>query len=334
MLKDILKNKIYIYIKNKNLNQMLSLGENYSISFLAQGEYNINYILKGNNRKYVFRVNTGSQLVLENQIRYEYEALKRLEKSGVTPEVYYLDDDKVELNYGILIMQYLEGRPLLYNKDLTRAAGIFSKIHSIDVSGNNFKNFIVEYNIFTERIKESQRLLVNFFSSDLVDSEQKQFFYKFLNWAEKNKNNEKYYIEHKWHVINNTEVNSSNFIIGDEQSYLIDWEKPVISDPCQDLTQFLSPTTTLWKTDYVLSNEEIEGFFSLYVNGLGYDNNIRERVEFYKPYLYLRALSWCAYAYLEYQRAGKEIRNMDTFSKIKQYLEPSFTRELLKDYFS
>lgn len=334
MLKDVLSNKIHEYMKYNKLDKKLNLSEDYKVKFLAQGEYNINFTVEGCNKKYVFRVNTGSQIASENQIRYEYDALKSLEVSGVTPKTYYVDDRKKELDYGILIMEFLEGKPLEYHKDLNSAAEIFAKIHSIDITENNFKNLIVEENIFTERIKEAQRLLKDFFQSPKIPSQLKDFFYVFIEWAEKNKYGERCFLENRWHVVNNTEVNSSNFIIGSKKSYLIDWEKPVISDPCQDLTQFLAPTTTLWKTDYILSGEEKEKFFRAYVGGLkDKDNNIRERVELYTPFLYLRALSWCAYAYLEYQKENKEIKNMDTYNKIKQYLDLDFMRDLLKGYF-
>ena len=155
-----------------------------------------------------------------------------------------------------------------------------------------------------------------------------------MNWAEANKYKEKYFLENRWQVINNTEVNSHNFIIGELKSYLIDWEKPVISDPCQDLTQFLADTTTLWKTEHILTSEEKDRFIERYIKGLkGKDKNIKERIELYNPYLYLRALAWCAYAYLEYKKDDKEIKNMDTYKKIQQYLDIDFMRKLLKKYF-
>lgn len=334
MLKDLLTNKIQEYIKCNKLNSELSLGDSCQVKFLAQGEYNINFTIDGLGNKYVFRVNTGSQLGLKNQIRYEYEALRKLEISRVTPKVLYVDDTKTDFNYGILIMEFLEGRPLEYQQDLRSAGEIFSKIHSIDIANNSLENFIIEEKIFTARINEAQRLLMDFLNSPKIDLQIKDFFNTFINWAEKNRHSEKYFLKNKWHVINNTEVNSHNFIVGDKKSYLIDWEKPVISDPCQDLTQFLAITTTLWKTDYILSSEEKESFFKTYVNGLdNRDNNIRERVALYTPYLYLRALGWCAYAYLEYHKEDKEIKNMDTYKKIKQYLDLDFMQNLLKQYF-
>ena len=321
------------YVECREGFSLNKFGNGFNVDFLAQGEYNINFLIESNNKKYVFRVNTGSQLQLENQIKYEYDALKTLEISEVTPKVFYVDDTKSFFDYGILIMEFLEGRPLEYDKDLNKAASIFAKIHSLELSDKNASNFIIEENIFNERILESSRLLKDFFVSNIVSKELKNFFYSFLDWAEKNKNKEKYFIENKWHVINNTEVNSHNFIIGSAHSYLIDWEKPVISDTCQDLTQFLSPTTTLWKTEYVLSEEEKENFFKTYINALnGKDNNIRERVYLYTPYLYLRALSWCAYAYVEYNKPDKDIKNIDTYKKILAYLDLDFMKKLLKDY--
>lgn len=334
MLKDELKNSIVDYIRQKNITKHLNLQKDFRVEFLAQGEYNINYTIEDELNKYVFRVNTGSQLELENQISYEYNALKRLEISGVTPKTYFVDDSKDFLSYGVLIMEFLKGKPLDYNKDLYKASEIFAKIHSITVNQDDYKSFVVENNIFEDRIKEGKRLLDSYLKCDCVQIEQKNFFYKFIQWLEDNKYKEIYFTENKWHVINNTEVNSHNFIIGNERNYLIDWEKPVVSDPCQDLTQFLAETTTLWKTDYILSKDEKEKFFKIYEemlqNGKG---DIRERVELYTPYLYFRALSWCAYAWIEYQRPDKNIKNMDTLNKIEQYLQLDFMRKLLNRWF-
>ncbi|WP_432407766.1 phosphotransferase [Wukongibacter sp. M2B1] len=332
MLKNTLKDRIKNYIVEKEVYLHLKMNRSFNVDFLAQGEYNINFTIDDGNIKYVFRVNTGSQLELNNQIRYEYNAIKSLEISGVTPRVYYVDDTKEFFDYGILIMEFLKGRPLEYNSDMGKAGKIFGKIHSIDI-GDIDNDLIIEDNICSDRILEGERLLKDYLKSPIVDKKLKSFFYKFLEWSEQNKDREKYFVENRWHVINNTEVNSHNFIIGNEKSYLIDWEKPVISDPCQDITQFLAPTTTLWKANYMLSKEEKDNFFKTYIENLECeDKNIRDRVNLYNPYLYLRALSWCAYAWLEYQNPNKDIRNMDTFKKIEEYLDINFMEDLLKEY--
>ena len=319
------------YIKDGNLKGSVDLEREFKISFLAQGEYNKNYVLEDSKNKYVFRVNTGSQIGVANQIEYEYNALKRLEESGYTPRTHFVDGSKKQLDYGILIMDYLEGKPLNYRRDLHKAAEIFSGIHSLEVKRGDFDRFITENYIFSDRLKEADNLLKKFWESPHVDLKTKNFFEKYLSWCNENASQERYFIEDPWKAINNTEVNSHNFIIGPEKSYLIDWEKPVISDPCQDITQFLAPTTTLWKADTLLSHEEIEGFYKEYERGMP-GKNIRDRVRMYTPYLYLRALSWCAYAYVEYQDPNKTIKNPDTYKKIKEYLDMGFMENLLKEW--
>jgi predicted Ser/Thr protein kinase len=332
MVRDKLLKQIKEYIHDNQSLRHLNLNGNTEVRFLAQGEYNINFVLDSFPQKYVFRVNTGSQMENENQIRYEYDSIKFLEPSGVTPKVFFVDDSFAFFQYGILIMEFLEGEPLQYEKDLSKVATIFSRIHSLDVKQNH-THFKVENHIFSDRIKEGERLLANVWESPHVSKEIKSFFEQFLDWVKASRSKEQYFIDEPWMVVNNTEVNSHNFIIGKEKFYLIDWEKPVISDPAQDLTQFMAPTTTLWKTDYLLSEEEKELFFQIYIEGLkGNDQNIRERVQLYTPYLYLRALTWCAHAFVEYHDPNKQIKNMDTFEKIETFLQVDFMRKLCSPF--
>lgn len=321
-MKDILT-----YIdKNKDI---LGIDE-YKIDFLQQGEYNINYLITTKDKKFVLRLNSKSQMSLPNQIRYEYDTLKFLEKSGVTPKVYYVDDSDSKLLNGVILMEYLDGRSLIYEEDREKAAYIFSKIHSIDASKAN--NFIVEKNLFQDRISEANFWLKEVFESKKVNKEHKEFFEKFLNYLEKNKYKEKYFEENRILCLNNTEVNSGNFIIG-EKPYLIDWEKAVISDPCQDITHFLVITTTKWKTDFIASKDYEDKFFEDYEKFLNKKINIKERVHLYKPYMYSRALSWCMNAYLEYLKEDKLIKNEDTFRKIKEFTDLDFMKNLIRDYF-
>lgn len=304
--------------------------KSYSLKFLQQGEYNINYLLDTDRGKFVLRINSKSQMNLKNQIRYEYDTLKFLEKSFVTPKVFYVDDSKDKLLNGVILMEYLEGRSLIYEKDSEVAAKIFSNIHSLDIKSQN--NFILEENLFTDRINEANFWLKDVFKSEKVTKEQKNFFYKLLDYLEKNKYKEKYFKKNKILCLNNTEVNSKNFIISDK-SYLIDWEKAVISDPCQDITHFIVITTTKWKTDFVASKEYEDKFFKEYEKCLKKNIDIKERVNLYKPYMYSRALSWCMNAYTEYLKEDKLIKNEDTFKKIKEFTDINFMNNLLKDYF-
>ena len=134
----------------------------------------------------------------------------------------------------------------------------------------------------------------------------------------------------------NTEVNSGNFLINPgAQSYLVDWEKPLISEPAQDLGHFLVPTTTFWKTDTILNQEDIRYFADCYkkaVVGRFETASIDQRLSLYFTVTCLRGVTWCAMAYREYCQPGRDLRNADTFEKLKAYLQPDFLENLLKNY--
>ena len=100
-------------------------------AFLARGEYNENFVFSHpkSGKRYVLRVNHGSQMQLKKQVSYEAHALSLLEKSGRVPKVYYVEEkgDK-----GILLMDFLEGRALCYETDLPVAGQILADIHSTE----------------------------------------------------------------------------------------------------------------------------------------------------------------------------------------------------------
>jgi len=53
-------------------------GQSFRVTPLAQGEYNLNYLLTGDETQLVLRVNVGTQIDREDQIVYEYKALRLL----------------------------------------------------------------------------------------------------------------------------------------------------------------------------------------------------------------------------------------------------------------
>ncbi len=322
--------KIKSYLLETDQAERFGLTEKMRVEFLAQGEYNKNFIVCQDDLKYVFRINMGSQLNLENQIEYEYEAIKKLEISGVTPIGYFCDNSRTYFDEGVLMMNYLEGRPLDYATDLNKAAEIFSNIHRLEVEP--FESVLIEESdLCRARVREGASWLADFWKSDRPGSKTKKIITQLYDFCDQNaQRTDAFFVADPWRAVNNTEVNSHNFIIGSQKHYLIDWEKPVISDPVQDITQFLAPTTTLWKADYLLSEDEVKCFYRTYEKGAG--RQVEERVEVYKPYLYLRALGWCAGAWMSYTDASRAIMNETTFKVIERYLEPDFMEDLLKDY--
>lgn len=284
------------------------------IELIGKGEYNANYLV---DNKYLLRIALGSQMHLEDQIGYEYKALKFLEKSGVTPKAYGLYTDKLS-GLAYLTEEYLKGRALDYDEDLDRAAYLLSKVHSLDSSGTDFIRADKPFKMMFEEFIE--------------------MFSHYKSWDKKDKNIE-IKIDSMLSFIKslglddslenprliNTELNSGNFIIGEKSSYIIDWEKPIIGEIEQDIAHFLAPTTTFWKTDTIFDLDNMMDFADKYDSYS--DQKIdREKLIKYLLFTCLRGITWCAMAYRSYVEA----KNTEgfTYRKIKAYLEPSFLERI------
>ena len=310
--------------KTDRIRQYLETGQRIEeiqhVEFLAAGEYNENFLVHSRAGRFVFRINHGSQLNLEDQIEYEYKALKAVEPSGVTPRVFFVDPEADEFGNGVLLMEYLEGRPLDYRVDIQRAAEVFSEIHRLPAGDG----LIVQPSPVEAIAEESYGLINRFSDHPLIAEKARLLRYheKILNLAE----NTRDFFSNERLCIVNTEVNSHNFIVQPERAYLVDWEKAVVSYRYQDLGHFVVPTTTLWKSNYVYSEEEKLQFIQHYAQRLDLDLDLKElyeKTKILERTILLRAISWCFMAYYEYTQVERKLRNEETFEKIRDYLNDS-----------
>lgn len=318
--------------RNKDFIERFGIDDKEEFSLLGQGEYNINYIFhsKAYNKKLVLRIATDSQMDLENQIRYEYEALELLNKTNRTPKLIYCDDKKELIPYGFLVMEFLPGRPLNYKKDLKIAAEALADIHNEPIPKAN--NLLKPENPIEAIYEECLKMFDKYRLSKYMDMEIKDSIEYLL---EKGKNIKTIDIGNR--TIINTELNSGNFLINGENNnnYIVDWEKPLYGYPAQDLGHFLTPTTTFWKTDIILSREEISFFIKEYCKNSNQYKDEKELWNSVKNYLSmncLRGITWCAMAYVEYQDPDKLIFNNYTYQKIKSYLSRNFLNMIKEEY--
>ena len=304
----------------------LSSGDKLEFAMLAQGEYNMNYKFTHpvTGQELLLRINMGSQMHLENQIEYEYNALKQLEASGRIPRVYYVDGTKKEIPYGVMVMEYLPGHVMDYETDMEIGAEILADIHAVSIDADG--SLIHSSNPCKEILEECNQMFRTYEESELADEGKKKQIRNMLNLCREKTKSMSDYEGYKCCI--NTELNSTNFLINREgKSYLIDWEKPLYGDPGQDLGHYLAPTTTFWKTDVVLSQEETDKILEHYIACVDgrYDvAGLKERVNVFIPVTCMRGITWCAMAWVEYQQPDKAIRNESTWKKLNEYLEQSF----------
>jgi Ser/Thr protein kinase RdoA (MazF antagonist) len=291
------------------------------LRFLAAGEYNENYLVTAGNRRYVFRINHGSQLGLRRQVEYEYRVLRAVERSGVTPRAFFVEQEVSGydgvLGKGVLLMEYLPGGRLDYRRDLERAAGVFARVHTLSPP----TGLIEQRDPVRAIARESLDLMNRYPDHPLTGVYRllRSYHERMLRLAE---DTARAFASQRLCVVN-TEVNAGNFLVDLPHVRLVDWEKAVVSCRYQDLGHFLAPTTTLWKTGYRFDRKARTAFLSAYAGRcsdapdpeeLSLLTGVMEQV------ILLRALSWCYMAYYEYTRRERELTGRGTLRTIRRYM--------------
>lgn len=328
------------YVMLPSYRKALELPEEQEETYhlLAQGEYNINYYFEHplTKKRLLLRVNCGSQMHLEHQIEYEYDALKMLEPSKRTPRAVYVDGSLEHLGHGVMVMEYLPGEALDYREDLERAAACLADIHSVSLSKVQKEQLLSPKQPLKAILEECEEMVKIYMDSPMGDNGKKVFIRHLLDLGWRRVRSKKE--ADGYHCCINTELNSTNFLVDRTggHTYLIDWEKPLYGDPAQDLGHFLAPTTTFWKTDIILGKEAIDDFLDRYLVAVGGrfpTDGIRERVYTFIPVTCLRGITWCAMAWVQYKQPGKLIFNESTFRKLEAYLDWEFLR-MIEGYLS
>lgn len=307
------------------------------VRFLAAGEYNENYqVTAPDGACYVLRLNHGSQIGQERQIEYEYNVLRALQHSGVTPTPLMCEPSPRGLDQGALLMDFLPGAPLDYERDSQLAASIFARIHSQPVPrpAEYSPPLLVQAQPVAAIAKESLGLLWRH-----PEHPKRSVFTRLMDYYEEIMALDQsmgHLFKSESLVLVNTEVNSGNFLIdrspfGDasqDRGWLVDWEKAVISVRYQDLGHFLVPTTTLWKTDFRFTPEARLDFLDAYREALLQHGGpaipleeLSAKTQLLEQTILLRALSWCYMAWFEYTQQDRGLKHPETFQVIERYLD-------------
>ena len=223
-----------------------------------------------------------------------------------------------------------------YCRDCLAAARLFADIHGIWVDeGQN--HLIREDAPLTLVFTECSRLLRTYFESDLADPDIRAYLKNLLKWADENREKEVYFAQDPVNCVVNTEVNSGNFIADRKTGrlYLVDWEMPRWGDPSTDLCHFLSPLTTLWKTDFRMNSNSRSAFLNEYKKHCGNPHladTLDERMAIKDPFVHLRGISWSAMGWVAYRTGFDGIKNPDTEATLNRYMNLNFIRSLFDPF--
>ncbi len=323
----------------------LSPDAHWQAQFLAQGEYNINYLLRiDDGRRLVARVNVGgTQIGMAGgaQIAYEAVAMRAVGASGVAPRLVYVDDTLARLPYGWLMMEYVPGSPLHYAdpRHLVAAARTLAGLHRVRIPDD--APFIRRRTPHGD-VVEAQGWLANYLACARAPVECRDRFARLLDRAAIAAERCGDRFPAPTGLVH-TDAQAHNFIVNERADdrgdaaldcWLVDWERPLVDDPTYDLAHFLIPTTTRWKCDYEFSVAERAAFLDAYCAARPDLDaaDLRERLHLRYPFILLRAVSWCASAWVEYTGAGRAIANNDTLVRIEEYLRPEYLDALFAEW--
>ncbi len=304
------------------------------VSFLARGEYSLNFLVRAARGDYVARLVTGTQigLPLDEQAVYEHNALKLLVPSGVTPKPHLVDPEPSGLSYPLILEEYLPGRPLGYATGIPAAARCVAAIHRLGVPEDH--RLQVHPDPAPAILAESRRLTEPYLEWDGASQESKIALRKGFERIEKLLEQDGLFTGDDLAIVN-YDLNTHNFVVENGVAKLLDWEKARIAPRTQDLAHFLLPTTTLWRdgTATLLSEEQEREFVEEYLNHTPTDDEGRFHTQLaaMRTIVSLRAVSWCAWALQETARGTRPITNEETLNKSRRYLEPEFLERLFAE---
>ena len=306
------------------------------VTFLAQGEYSLNFLVHEAQGDYVARLVTGTQigLPLKEQAIYEHAALGLLAPSGVTPKPLLVDPAPENLPYPLILEEYLPGHPLDYATDLTAAAKCVAAIHALGVPSEAEHNLQVHPDPAPAILAESRELAEPYLEWEGASDKSKAALQKGFGRIEKFLEQDDLFTGDDLAIVN-YDLNTHNFVVEDDKAKLLDWEKARIAPRTQDLAHFLLPTTTLWRDDtaILLTEEQEQEFVEEYLRRAPAEDEerFRTQLEAMRTIVSLRAVSWCAWALRETARSTRPITNEETLNKSRQYLEPEFLGRLFRE---
>ena len=326
---------------NAELRTALGLGESSCLEAvpLGSGEHNVNFLLLADGRdlKRVLRVNLGTQTGNEHQVAYEASALKALEPSMRVPRVFFVDDTKRRISHGVMVIEFRQGTWLDYGNAaaMEEAARIMADVHAVEPAcdcpikraDDPLQAYFNVCNAFY------RNYLASPYADPMVTGYVDEFF------AHAKRALETPHDAHDDAHILNTEPLASQFLIPEEKDAgsLIDWEKPVLGEVAQDVAYVLSPTSTIWDTDYVLNAAEREKFVGDYwraVGGRFSQGRFEERLSAYVKMTCLLAITWSCNAVVEYNDPARELKTERTKRLLPVYLSEEYLANLLDNWFN
>jgi len=273
---------------------------------MIPGSYNLNFLVRLDQKDFIFRVNIEQQSGLANQIEHEFRVLKFVEGHCIAPRAFYFDDSRKHFDFDILIEEYLTGPSLSLQKEcLPEVAELLTRLHSLEADNRQFDSWQDPLAGNCELVRED---LAGYKAEKNPDE-------KTIRLANLVQAKSAVQLSKRRHLfqadcLNHTDLCCENFVKTTDGLRLVDWEKARLDDSTYDLGCFLSEPAELYNSRKVLNSEDRSRFIEAYAGFNGKNPDLlMEKVNIREPLISLHWVLWAAtmLANLKNQRTSPEL---------------------------
>lgn len=280
--------------------------QSYDLSLLAHGEANV--IFRLNDRQLIrVAVNTPNQRFggdFSQLTGFEQAILKYIKGSGIGHELQAAQlQPASDFPYTYLITNYIKGEPLDYSRThLKQCAETLARLHRLPLSaGYEVTQIIPPVPVVDQPLtlfyQESKDYAQPYLDAANADPEIVRMIHAVLAKAKARLPAEQRLVEHPYRCLVHSDHTFENWVINDQQAYLIDWEWAEIGSPAGDLGHFLSPVTICRRQGYQLPEEDRAFFLQCYYDSLEDEalaTTMKHHFAAFGPFPAVRSLCWTA----------------------------------------
>lgn len=290
-----------------HLHNRHELNSGDTLDLLAHGEANVIFRLN-TDRLVRVAVNTPNQRFEGDFSRvtaFERAILHYLKGAGLGHELLGEQlEPSDDFPYTYLITNYIPGVPMDYSRrHLQQCAVTLAQLHRLPLRAGYERVYQLMPKVqrvqhpLTLFFQESRDYAQPYLESPDADPDVIQMLESMLAKAKMRLCAESLLAKYPYECLVHSDHTYENWVMGDQQAYLIDWEWAEIGSPAGDLGHFLSPVTICRRQGYAMPNEDKTFFLNAYYEALG-DADLAQKMQVhfvaFGAFPALRSLCWTA----------------------------------------
>lgn len=290
----------------EHLQRTLFVNQPCRLELLAHGEANV--IFRLNHTQLVrVAVNTPNQRFegkIQRVTQFEQTILQYLQGTDIGHQLQGAKREPTnDFPYTYLITNYLEGIALNYSRShLQQCAEILARLHRLpQVTGYEINRIRSQVPVIDQPLtrfyQEAKDYAQPYLHSPEAEPEIVKMLEALLHQAEKQLSAEHLLADYPHCCLVHSDHTYENWVINEQQAYLIDWEWAELGSPAGDLGHFLSPVTVRRCQGYQLPAADRAFFLHHYYKSLDdpdLANRIQHHFAAFGVYPAVRSLCWTA----------------------------------------